>query len=72
MSPAHPAGPPAVDLRGRSLLKKIDLSAGEYRYLIDLGARLRLERRMGERMHSWPTATSRWSSRRPQPGPGRV
>jgi ornithine carbamoyltransferase len=40
-----------MDLRGRSLLKEIGLSAGEFRCLVDLGARLRLERRMGERMH---------------------
>jgi len=40
-----------MDLRGRSLLKDTDLSAGEFRYLVGLGARLRRERRMGERMH---------------------
>jgi len=40
-----------MDLPGRSLLKEIDLSAAQFRYLVDLGARLRLERRMGERMH---------------------
>jgi len=40
-----------MDLRGRSLLKDTDLSAGEFWYLVDLGARLRRERRMGERMH---------------------
>ena len=40
-----------MDLRGRSLLKDTDLSAGEFRYLVDLGARLRRERHMGERMH---------------------
>ena len=40
-----------MDLRGRCLLKDTDLSAGEFRYLVDLGARLRRERRMGERMH---------------------
>jgi len=40
-----------MDLRGRSLLKETDLSAAEFRHLVDLGGRLRLERRMGERMH---------------------
>jgi hypothetical protein len=34
-----------MDLRGRSLLKEIGRSAGEFRYLVDLGVRLRLERR---------------------------
>jgi len=32
---------------GRSLLMEIDLTAREFRYLIDLGARLRLEVRRG-------------------------
>ena len=40
-----------MNLHGRSLLKEIDLTAEEFRYLIDLGARLRLEKRMGERRH---------------------
>jgi ornithine carbamoyltransferase len=43
-----------MDLHGRSLLKEIDLTAGEFRHLVDLGARLRLEKRMGERMHRLP------------------
>jgi len=38
-----------MNLHGRSLLKEIDLTAEEFRYLIDLGARLRLEKRKG-----WP------------------
>src|SRR5579859_3466833 len=40
-----------MNLHGRSLLKEIDLTAWEFRYLVDLGARLRLEKRLGERMH---------------------
>ena len=32
-----------MNLHGRSLLKEIDFTAEEFRYLIDLGARLRLE-----------------------------
>jgi hypothetical protein len=28
-----------MDLRGRSLLKEIDFSAEEFRYLVDLGGR---------------------------------
>jgi len=40
-----------MNLHGRSLLKEIDLTADEFRYLVDLGARLRLEKRLGERMH---------------------
>jgi ornithine carbamoyltransferase len=39
-----------MDLRGRSVLKEIDLTAGEFLYLVDLGAHLRLERRIGERL----------------------
>ena len=37
-----------VDLRGRNLLKEIDLTADEFRHLVNLGARLRLEKRMGQ------------------------
>ncbi|HLI39045.1 MAG TPA: ornithine carbamoyltransferase [Streptosporangiaceae bacterium] len=40
-----------MDLHGRSLLKEIDLTAAEFRYLVDLGARLRLEKRIGVRAH---------------------
>ena len=40
-----------MNLHGRSLLKEIDFTAEEFQYLIDLGARLRLEKRMGERLH---------------------
>ncbi|HTT53791.1 MAG TPA: ornithine carbamoyltransferase [Streptosporangiaceae bacterium] len=36
-----------MNLHGRSLLKEIDFSAAEFRYLIDLGARLRAEKRAG-------------------------
>ena len=38
-----------MNLRGRSLLKEIDLSAGEFTYLVDLAAQLRMERHMGQR-----------------------
>ncbi len=37
-----------MNLQGRSLLKEIDLSAGEFMYLIDLGGKLRMEKRMGQ------------------------
>lgn len=36
-----------VDLHGRSLLKEIDLTKEEFTFLIDLGARLRAEKRAG-------------------------
>ena len=38
-----------MNLHGRSLLKEIDLTAEEFRHLVNLGARLRLEKRMGQR-----------------------
>ena len=38
-----------MNLHGRSLLKEIDLTADEFGYLVDLAARLRLEKRMGDR-----------------------
>jgi ornithine carbamoyltransferase len=38
-----------MDLRGRSLLKEIDLTAEEFLHLVDLGAHLRMERHMGQR-----------------------
>jgi ornithine carbamoyltransferase len=38
-----------MDLRGRSLLKEIDLSAEEFLYLVDLGGRLRADKRAGRR-----------------------
>jgi len=38
-----------MNLRGRSLLKEIDLTAEEFLYLIDLAAQLRMERHMGQR-----------------------
>jgi len=40
-----------MDLHGRSLLKEIDFTAGEFTDLIDLGARLRLQKHLGERAH---------------------
>jgi len=39
-----------MDLRGRSVLREIDLTADEFLHLVDLGAHLRLERRIGERL----------------------
>ena len=40
-----------MDLRGRNLLKEIDLSAEEFRYLVDLGGRLRADKEAGLRAH---------------------
>ena len=39
-----------MDLRGRSVLKEIDLNADEFLYLVGLGEHLRLEKRIGERI----------------------
>jgi ornithine carbamoyltransferase len=39
-----------MNLQGRNLLKETDLSAAEFFYLVDLGGRLRLQKRMG--LHS--------------------
>src|SRR5512146_851683 len=36
-----------MNLHGRNLLKEIDLTAAEFRYLVDLGRQLRLQKRMG-------------------------
>jgi len=38
-----------LDLRGRSLLKEIDFTAEEFLYLVDLGGRLRADKRAGRR-----------------------
>src|SRR2546429_8499098 len=38
-----------MNLQGRNLLKESDLSAAEFLYLVDLGERLRLQKRMGMR-----------------------
>jgi ornithine carbamoyltransferase len=38
-----------MDLRGRSLVKEIDFSAEEFLYLVDLGGRLRADKRAGRR-----------------------
>jgi len=38
-----------MNLQGRNLLKEIDLTAAEFAYLVDLGSRLRMEKRMGLR-----------------------
>jgi ornithine carbamoyltransferase len=38
-----------MDLRGRSLLKETDLTVGEFLYLVDLGGRLRADKRAGRR-----------------------
>ena len=39
-----------MNLQGRNLLKETDLSAAEFLCLVDLGERLRLQKRMG--MHA--------------------
>jgi ornithine carbamoyltransferase len=39
-----------MNLQGRNLLKEIDLTAGEFLSLVDLGDRLRMEKRMGLRI----------------------
>ena len=38
-----------MNLQGRNLLKETDLSAAEFLYLVELGRRLRLQKRMGLR-----------------------
>ena len=38
-----------MDLQGRSLLNETDLSAAEFRYLIDLAGQLRRDKRLGQR-----------------------
>ena len=38
-----------MNLQGRNLLKETDLTADEFLYLVDLGAQLRLQKRMGLR-----------------------
>ena len=38
-----------MNLLGRSLLKETDLTAGEFLYLVDLAAELRLEKHLGQR-----------------------
>jgi ornithine carbamoyltransferase len=38
-----------MDLRGRSLLKETDLTADEFRYLVDLGGQMRSDKRAGRR-----------------------
>ena len=38
-----------MSLQGRNLLKETDLTAGEFLYLVELGGRLRLQKRMGLR-----------------------
>jgi len=40
-----------MDLRGRSVLREIDLTADEFLYLVGLGAHVRLEKRIGERLN---------------------
>ena len=37
------------DLRGRSLLRETDLTAAEFRYLVELGAQVRAQKRAGQR-----------------------
>ncbi len=38
-----------MDLRGRNLLKEVDLTAGEFLYLVDLAEKLRIEKHLGQR-----------------------
>jgi ornithine carbamoyltransferase len=38
-----------MDLIGRNLLKETDLSADEFRYLVDLGGHLKMQKRLGQR-----------------------
>jgi ornithine carbamoyltransferase len=38
-----------MDLIGRNLLKETDLSADEFRYLVDLGGHLKTQKRLGQR-----------------------
>ena len=40
-----------MDLQGRSLLKETDLTAAEFLYLVEQGARLRDSKRLGQRAH---------------------
>jgi ornithine carbamoyltransferase len=40
-----------MNLRGRSLLKEIDLTADEFLHLVDLAKHLRMEKRIGERLN---------------------
>ncbi len=48
-----------MNLHGRNLLKEIDFSAAEFRYLIDLGAQLRADKRAGLPGAGWPAGTLR-------------
>ena len=60
-----------IGLHGRNLLKEIDFTPQEFLYLVDLGGRLRAEKRAGRvaavrpatrpptRAAGWPAATSR-------------
>jgi ornithine carbamoyltransferase len=41
-----------MDLQGRSLLKETDLSAQEFRYLVEQADRLRASKRLGQRGHA--------------------
>ncbi len=47
MRPSGPGSDPPVDLHGRSLLKEIDLTREEFRSLVELGGKLRAEKRSG-------------------------
>jgi ornithine carbamoyltransferase len=38
-----------MDLIGRNLLKEIDLSAEEFRYLVDLGGQVKMQKQLGQR-----------------------
>ena len=46
---ARPREAHVIDLRGRNLLKEIDLTQEEFLYLVDLAGRLREEKRLGQR-----------------------
>ena len=48
-----------MDLHGRNLLREADFTQEEFTSFIDLGARLRAEKRAGHRAASWPAGTSR-------------
>ncbi len=38
-----------MDLIGRNLLKETDLSADEFRHLVELGGQLKMQKRLGQR-----------------------
>jgi ornithine carbamoyltransferase len=48
-----------MDLHGRNLLKEIDLSRAEFRYLVDLAGQLRADKHRGKRSARLAAGTSR-------------